>query len=229
MSMSRRTRKYKENARSYYFCSGYKRKTGCSSHNISEEKLYQVVLSAIQQQCRLVLDMERVLRYAKELPDDPDSKKRFEIQLAKLDEEINKNQTMKLKLVENLNEGILSREEYLELVKIYDTRILNGRKAKQAVEAERAGLEDLPMEADWLTAFKKYQNFESLDRIMLAELVERIEVYNDKQVSIRFKFADQIEKVLLYLSERNLSLNHQTDQNSNEETVWQEKAGLLLN
>lgn len=228
MSMSRRTKRYKDTSHSYYFCSGYKRKTGCTSHNISEEKLYHIVLDAIQQQCRMVLDMERVLHYAQELPDDPNSLKRFDIQLVKLDAEIERNQRMKVKLIENLNEGILSKEEYLELVKIYDSRIVDGRKAKQNVEAERDGLSNLPVEADWLAAFKKYKNFQTLDRIMLAELVERIEVHADKQITIHFKFADQIERVQNYLSELTLPTKQIPAVQSEKEATWHEKAELLL-
>ncbi|MDO5408959.1 MAG: recombinase family protein [Lachnospiraceae bacterium] len=227
MSMSRRTRKNKSSTRSYYFCSGYKRKNGCTSHNISEERLYHATLSAIQQQCRMITDIERVLRYAKDLPDDPNSLKRYDIQLAKLDEEIDKNQTMKLRLIENLNDGILSSQEYLDLVKIYDTRILEGRKAKQVVAAERAGLQDLPLESDWLTAFKKYQEITALDRIVLAELVERIEVYADKEIVIRFKFSDQIKRVQEYLAERHLLPEACPVQPDIKETPWQEKAELL--
>ena len=40
---------------------------------------------------------------------------------------------------------------------------------------------------------------------MLAELVDYIEVHADKQLTIHFKFADQIEQVRQYLASLNVS------------------------
>lgn len=205
LNMTRRVNKVNGKAYAYYACAGYKRKSGCTSHNISETLLYSSVLAAIQHQCRLVADMERLLKYARELPDDPNSMQRFEIQLAKLDDEIRRNQEMKLKLLENLNQEILTKDEYLELSAIYDQRIRESRQAKLNVEAEKAGLAGLPLEGEWLSTFQKYQTFTELDRVMLAELVETIEIHENKSITIRFKFADQIERVQQYLLEVNAS------------------------
>ena len=199
MNMVRSRRKYKDKVYSYYSCSGYKNSSGCTSHMISEKRLYDSVLQAVRQQCRLVVDMSRLLKYAQDLPDDPNSLHRFDVQLAKLDKEIAHNQEMKIHLVENLNSGLLSREEYQELSAMYDKRIKDARQAKLNVEAERNGLKDLPLEGEWLKTFKKYQTFTELDRMMLAELIDFIEVHNDKQLTIHFKFADQIQCVQQYL------------------------------
>lgn len=207
LNMTRRIRRYKDKGYAYYSCAGYRRGSGCTSHIISEKLLYDAVLGAIQQQFKLVLEMERLLKYAQELPDDPNSLHRFEVQLAKLDDEIRHNQDMKLRLIENLNEGILSREEYLELSAIYDARIREGRLAVKNVEAERDGVKNLPLESEWLTSFKKYPRIDALDRVLLAELVSMIEVHSDKQITIHFKYEDQIQRVLAYLEQRGIHLD----------------------
>lgn len=207
LNMTRRIRRYKDKGYAYYSCAGYRRGSGCTSHIISERLLYDAVLAAIQQQFKLVLEMERLLKYAQELPDDPNSLHRFEVQLAKLDDEIRHNQDMKLRLIENLNEGILSREEYLELSAIYDARIREGRLAVKNVEAERDGVKDLPLESEWLTSFKKYPRIDALDRVLLAELVSMIEVHSDKQITIHFKYEDQIQRVLAYLEQHGIHLD----------------------
>lgn len=207
LNMTRRIRRYKDKGYAYYSCAGYRRGSGCTSHIISEKLLYDAVLAAIQQQFKLVLEMERLLKYAQELPDDPNSLHRFEVQLAKLDDEIQHNQDMKLRLIENLNEGILSREEYLELSAIYDARIREGRLAVKNVEAERDGVKDFPLESEWLTSFKKYPRIDALDRVLLAELVSMIEVHSNKQITIHFKYEDQIQRVLAYLEQRGIHLD----------------------
>lgn len=205
LNMTRRVNRVNGKAYAYYSCSGYKKKSGCTSHNISEKLLYDAVLSAVQYQFNLVLDLERLLKYAQELPDDPNSLHRFEVQIAKLEDDIRRNQEMKLRLIENLNEGILSREEYLELNAIYDNRIRDNRLAIKNVEAERDGFKNLPLESEWLSSFKKYPRIDKLDRILLAELVHIIEVHENKTVTVRFRFDDQIQRVIDYLEHLEIS------------------------
>lgn len=204
LNMTRRVNRVKGITYAYYSCAGYKRKSGCTSHNISEKLLYDAVLSAIQYQFNLVLDLERLLKYAQELPDDPNSLHRFDVQIAKLEDDIRRNQDMKLRLIENLNEGILSRDEYLELSAIYDNRIREGRLAIKNVETEKDGFKDLPLENEWLSSFKKYPKIDKLDRILLAELVHIIEVHENKTVTVRFRFDDQINRVIEYLENLNI-------------------------
>ena len=204
-NMVRRKRKNNQKVYTYYYCSGYKRKSGCSSHNISERLLYDAVLNAIQQQCLQVLYLQRLLKYAENLPDNPDGLHYYDVQLAQLDEEIQRSQNMKIKLVENLNAGIITREDYQELFPVYDRRIRDARKAKQNVEAEKEGLKAADVEGDFISTYKKYQNIQSLDRTVLAALVDFIEVHEDKKLTIHFKFMDEIERIQSYLASRSKS------------------------
>ena len=222
LNMARRTRRYKEKVYSYYSCAGFRKKSGCTSHNISEKLLYDAVLAAIRQQYLLVTDMERLLKYAQELPDDPNSLHQYEVQIAKLKDEIRRNQEMKLRLVENLNDGILTREEYLELSAIYDTRIRDSRLAIRNVETERDGMKDVPLENEWLTTFKKYQYVDKLDRVMLAELIQVIEVHENKQITVHFKFEDQIQRAIDYMER--LGLSPKGPDNSDEKVVTNDRS-----
>lgn len=201
-NMVRRRQKHNDTVYSYYYCSGYKRKSGCTSHIISEHLLYDAVLNAIQQQCLQVLYLYKLLKYAQDLPDNPDGMRHYDVQLAQLDDEIQRSQNMKIKLVENLNAGIITREDYRELSPVYDQRIKEARKAKQNVEAEKAGLKAANVDGDFISTYKKYQNIESLDRTVLAALVEFIEVHEDKRLTIHFKYTDEIERIQSYLASK---------------------------
>lgn len=46
----------------YYICSGYKQKTGCTSHSIRDQLLEEAVLCAVQELIRSVLDVEETLQ-----------------------------------------------------------------------------------------------------------------------------------------------------------------------
>ena len=50
-----------------------------------------------------------------------------------------------------------------------------------------------------LVAFMRYQNIDRLTRDILVELVDHIKVYENGNISIRFKFADEFRKILEYI------------------------------
>ncbi len=202
--MSRRKVRRGEKAFYYFYCTGSRNHT-CTSHNFSEKLLYDTVLAALQQQYLLVMDMARLIKYAQDLPDDPKSLHRFEVQLAQLEYEVRHNQDMKVRLIENLNEGILTREDYVDLSEIYDRRIREARMAMRKVEAERDGIKELPVEGEWLAAFRKHQNIQYIDRVLLAELVDVIEIHEGKHITIHFKFEDQVKRVCAYLAGKGLT------------------------
>ena len=45
----------------------------------------------------------------------------------------------------------------------------------------------------WIEDFKKYRNITELDRDIIAELIDYIEVYENKKIRIHFKFIDELE------------------------------------
>lgn len=101
-----------------------------------------------------MLYLYKLLKYAQDLPDNPDGLHHYDVQLAQLDDEIQRSQNMKIKLVENLNAGIITREDYKELSPVYDQRIRDARKAKQNVEAEKAGLKEANVDGDFISTYK---------------------------------------------------------------------------
>ena len=50
-----------------------------------------------------------------------------------------------------------------------------------------------------LVAFMKYQNIETLNREILIELVDHIKVYENGNISVHFKFADEFSRIAEYI------------------------------
>ena len=68
------------------------------------------------------------------------------------------------------------------------------------LNAERAELANgVDNEHPALVAFMKYQNIESLNREILVELVDYIKVYENGNISVKFKFADELRKIAEYI------------------------------
>ena len=56
--------------------------------------------------------------------------------------------------------------------------------------------ETLEKQQEWLEYFLEYRDRTEVDRLMLVNLVKRIEVYEQKRIIIHFWFEDEFEKVL---------------------------------
>ena len=50
-----------------------------------------------------------------------------------------------------------------------------------------------------MTAFLKYQNIDKLTRDILIELIDHIKVYENGNISVRFKFADEFRRIAEYI------------------------------
>ena len=50
-----------------------------------------------------------------------------------------------------------------------------------------------------LVAFKKHQNIETLNREILIDLVNYIKVYENGNISVKFKFADEFRRIAEYI------------------------------
>ena len=50
-----------------------------------------------------------------------------------------------------------------------------------------------------MVAFMKYQNIEALNREILVELVDYIRVHENGNISVKFKFTDELRKIAEYI------------------------------
>ena len=70
----------------------------------------------------------------------------------------------------------------------------------ERLTAERAELANgVDKEHPALVAFIKFENIDSLSREILIELIDHIKVYENGNISVRFKFADELRKIAEYI------------------------------
>ena len=70
----------------------------------------------------------------------------------------------------------------------------------ERLTAERAELANgVKSEHPALVAFTKHQNIDQLSRELLVELIDHIKVYENGNISVRFKFADEFRRIAEYI------------------------------
>lgn len=179
----------------YYMCCSSRTGRGCSSHRISVDALEKAVFLALKQHIAAVLDMERVLGYLETLPLRQEEVRRADAKLLKKQEEAGRYERLKRSLYESLADGLVSKEEYLELKAVYDEKLQEAQAGLAGLEKE---LEDLlhgrSANAEWIACFKQHKNITKLTRRIAVSLIERVEVHEGSRVTIHFRYQDSYER-----------------------------------
>ena len=110
--MIRKTVPSKTKKYTYYVCAGAKQKNGCTSHSISVKEVETAVLHAIHDHVELVFSVDAALERANQLPSAKRVIFNYEAQITKLEEEIERFQGLKLRLYEDLADGVINKEDF---------------------------------------------------------------------------------------------------------------------
>ena len=106
MILPSKTKKY-----IYYVCSTNKHSRTCSPHSISAKEVEEKVFRAIHDQIELVINLEKALEMIERLPSQSRKAFNYEAQIAKIEEDIERYQKLKLRLYEDLSDGIIDKAE----------------------------------------------------------------------------------------------------------------------
>lgn len=189
-------------AYSYFICSTRKAGKGCSTHSISEEKLTDVVLQMVSKQIDSVCEMEKMLDIVDSRPEKQANVFNYDAQVVRLKEEIERNKSFKLKLYENLQEGLIGQDEYFLFKKSYAVKIAEAEAAIRAIEDEREqAVSRNRASLSWMESFKKYRNITSVNRSMVVDLIRQVNVFEGGRAEVVFRHADEAEKVVKMLED----------------------------
>lgn len=181
----------------YYVCSGHKARNDCGPHSIREEDLFDGVLTAMQGHISVVADMKRMMETLQSLPEEQRNVVNYDVQIVKLKEEIERNQGFKMKLYDNLQDGLINQDEYFLFKKTYADRIAEAEKAICRLEQERDDtVSRNASEQTWAEVFLKYRNLTEIDRKAVVDMVDEIRICEDKRIVVKFRYMAEFEKTL---------------------------------
>ena len=201
----RRSASYKGKRYVYYQCSGSKQNKGsCTSHNLRDEKLYNIVRNALQMQIQIVMEEAEFVESIRQAQQEPYRVRRIERQIRQLTAEKAHTQGIKEKLYGDYAEEILTREDFLNYNELYSKRIEEYDRKITELEAEQRNLQTAPNAYPFLDVYRKYRKLEEITRPMIVELIEKIEVYEGNRVEITFRFQDEIADLLEELHQKQM-------------------------
>jgi hypothetical protein len=188
----------------YYACRTYteKSKTKCTKHSIRVDLLEKAVLAAIQAQILLVDSLVDLVDEINEAPVVDTQSKRIEKMLGDKRRELEKARSVSDSLYVDWKSGEITREDYRRMKAKFEEQIEQLTSAIINLEGEQRFMNaGVNSENAIFTQFRKYRNVQQLDRNILIALVDTIYVHENKEITIIFRFADELERILEFVEQ----------------------------
>ena len=176
----------------YYVCAAHKQDKSCSPHRMRDEALEQLVLDTVKQYIRDVVDLDDILTMTDTAPLRTAEAQKVQRQLDKKRSEHERLQKLLMSLYESLADGIIDRDEYARLKQNYAGRCAECEKQMDALQETLTQIREHGGEhREWMAQFRKHLNIAELERSIVVALIDRILIYRDNRVEVRFRFADE--------------------------------------
>ncbi|MBS5935136.1 MAG: recombinase family protein [Clostridiales bacterium] len=199
--MTRRCTKYKGKQYVSYICSTYNKQQGCTRHGIKEEQITEIVLKALQEQVELVGKLKNMLDIAVFTKDHTNELANsvkvdlitYDMRIKEKKDEHSQCSGMISSLYDDLQEGIIKEEEYVNYRRIYEEklRLLDSQIISIAKEMDML-MENKKKSRDWIRQVCDLGNLTELNRLILVSLVDRIYCGEDNQILIKLGYQDKL-------------------------------------
>lgn len=183
-----------------YYCLTNSRvgKKRCSGAFIRENDLLDSLADMLQNALETALGSYALSLV--ELPQQAAERTDLKEKIASRKQEIRRLNGLIRSLYENLIQGLLSKEEYITYKGKYESRI---QQLSEEVSHLEKGLKALDQQMDQHRALKRdsdsLRENRELTAALIDRLIDRVEVFKDKQVTVRYRFEsefDSCEEVL---------------------------------
>lgn len=193
----RKCSKYNNKTYAYYMCSTNKLGLGCSSHRVNEEALNISVTAAINMYRKNVSDLVRKLKRVSVEDIKAERLNGIERAVKAKREEIKDLQhtveVVKARCRDNLETqeacNEICADIYIEVEKLEF-------EIKQLDSERKNVLEEYYNNISWINEFTEIGELKELSRTVLAKLVDKIYIYEDKRIAVQFNYEEKYRKLL---------------------------------
>ena len=178
----------------YYICGTYRKKSNklCTKHTLKVEELEKSVLEVIKLHIDLLIDTEKLLEQINKLVTQKLVNENTQIIKQAKKREIEKINNLKRGLYEDWKNDYITKEEYLEYKQKYEQDINKPKEIIINLDKQKEKQEEIINgNSLWIENFKANKNITKLDRDIITELIDYIEVHENKEITIHFKFMNE--------------------------------------
>ena len=198
----RKSHKAKDSALYYFSCATYEdiAKNDCVKKRMDEPELLSVLYTAIRKQIALAVDMDRMVSKLNAKEGFCQQQSEVDTEISEMEKKLSRLSMLRSSLYEDYQEKLLDEAEYLFTKAKYekDVTLLRSRLDELSLQKHRLDTMLTPQNP-WITALKKFKKNKAITREMISELIERVEIFSDKSVSICFRYRDEFESLLGFI------------------------------
>ena len=193
----------------YYICGTYRKKSNklCTKHTLKVEELEKAVLEVIKLHINCI-DITKLSDEKNKLNSKKSVSEKMENMRQARKKDIEKLKNLKRGLYEDWKNKDITKEEYVEYKQKYERDI---EKIKEIIEnlVKQKGKQEKIINGNslWIENFKVYKNITELDRDIITELIDYIEVHENKKITIHFKFMAELDKILDYIDNKKVAIS----------------------
>lgn len=183
-------------AQYYFYCgSAYGHsQVQCDMSSIVEHKIFDMVLKQIKIQIELAVEVSSLIEKIKKSDNysTVHQKKKKEVEQTK--DELRRYVYLKTSIYEDMKQGIMTREGFLNAKERYKLKISELETELSEKEKNLTDFEQyMNGENQWMKVFLAFRDTQELTREMAVKLLEKVEVYKDKRIHIKFRFRNEYE------------------------------------
>ena len=151
-----------------------------------------------------------ILEVREELSDDlihiweTRAQRRLELAIRTQEVQAQKNKDLIVGVYEDYRDGLIDRSEMTQLKETFTKKISESEKCIASLRQELANTQNaIPEEDSWFSQFRMYQNINDLTRPVVVNLVDRVLLFQGKQIQIILRYQDQINDLLRFAGDVN--------------------------
>ena len=98
-----------------------------------------------------------------------------------------RDRRLNLSLYEDMKDGLISNDDYMDIKAQYDERIASQKQAYDQAQKEiDMYLDDNSKPHQWIQDFMEHRNITELTRMVAVECIDEIAVYEDRKIEVSF-------------------------------------------
>jgi hypothetical protein len=188
--------------RVYYQCPTYKSKskTKCTKHTIRADNLETAVLAIVQSQIALIESLANIVDEINNAPVVETQSARIEKLLAEKRKELLKTKQLSDGLYIDWKRDEIDHEDYRRMKMRFSeqSQAIKANIEKLEEELLKAG-QGVTTDEKVFKEFLQYKNIQKLERNILVELVDIIYIHENKEVTVKFRYEDELARISEYV------------------------------
>lgn len=187
----------------YYFtCATYEdiSKNDCNRNRIDEPELLSILYTAICKQIDLAAPMDQMVSKLNAKEGFSQHQSGLVAEISETEKKLSRLSMLRSSLYADYQEKLLDEAEYFFTKAKYEKDVIALRSRLDELSIQKHRLDSmLTPKNPWLAALKKFKKNKTITGEMISELIERVEIFSDKTVSICFVYRDEFEGLLRFI------------------------------